>query len=150
MKILVPVDGSKHSMEAVRIALKYAKATKTDISLMTVTPYVPGLDLELSAKELQRLEAGFKSRGEDILAEAQKILKSEGISSSTILASAISPADEIVNTAKKEKVDLIIIGCRGLGSAASRFLMGSVASKVATHAPCSVYIAKGPSKKEKG
>jgi nucleotide-binding universal stress UspA family protein len=144
MKILVPVDGSKHSMEAVTIALKYAKATKTDISLMTVTPYVPGLDLELSAKESQRLEAGFKSRGEDILAEAQKILKSEGISSSTILASAISPADEIVNTAKKEKVDLIIIGNRGLGSTASRFLMGSVVSKVATHAPCSVYVVKTP------
>jgi nucleotide-binding universal stress UspA family protein len=142
MKILVPVDGSKHSMEAVKVALKYAKATKTDISLMTVTPYVPGLDLELSAKELQRLEAGFKSRGEEVLAEAQKILKSEGVSSSTVLVSAISPADEIVNTAKKEKVDLIIIGNRGLGGATSRFLMGSVASKVATGAPCSVYITK--------
>jgi len=142
MKILVPVDGSKYSLEAVKVALKYAKATKTDISLMTVTPYVPGLDLELSAKELQRLEAGFKSRGEEVLAEAQKILKSEGVSSSTVLVSAISPADEVVNTAKKEKVDLIIIGNRGLGGATSRFLMGSVASKVATGAPCSVYITK--------
>ncbi len=145
MKILVPVDGSKHSMEACKNSSKICESNKDQIYLMTVTPYVPGLDLELSAKELQRLEAGFKSRGEEVLAEAQKILKSEGISSSTILASAISPADEIVNTAKKEKVDLIIIGNRGLGSAASRFLMGSVASKVATHAPCSVYIAKGPS-----
>ena len=142
MKILVPVDGSKYSLEAVKVALKYAKATKTDISLMTVTPYVPGLDLELSAKELQRLEAGFKSRGEEVLAEAQKILKAEGVSSSTVLVSATSPADEIVNTAKKEKVDLIIIGNRGLGGATSRFLMGSVASKVATGAPCSVYITK--------
>jgi len=142
MKILVPVDGSKYSLEAVKVALKYAKATKTDISLMAVTPYVPGLDLELSAKELQRLEAGFKSRGEEVLAEAQKILKSEGVSSSTVLVSATSPADEIVNTAKKEKVDLIIIGNRGLGGATSRFLMRRVASKVATGAPCSVYITK--------
>jgi|SRR3990172_5592611 nucleotide-binding universal stress UspA family protein len=142
MKILVPVDGSKYSMEAVKIALKYAKATKTDIYLMTVTPYVPGLDLELSAKELQKLEDGFKRRGEEVLEEAQKILKPEGVSSKTILSSAISAADDILNTAKKERVDLIIIGNRGLGGAASRFLMGSVASKVATHAPCSVYIAK--------
>ncbi|GEM_PF-5002110 len=38
MKILVPVDGSDFSMGAVKVALKFAKATKTDIHLMTVTP----------------------------------------------------------------------------------------------------------------
>ena len=84
----------------------------------------------------------MKRRGEEVLEDAQKILKSGDISSKTILSSAISAADDIVSTAEKEKVDLIIIGNRGLGGAASRFLMGSVASKVAAHAPCSVYIAK--------
>ncbi len=144
MKILVPIDGSKYSMEGVKIALKYAKATKTNIYLMTVTPYVSGLDLELSAKERQSLEASFKRRGEEVLKAAQKILKSEGISSGTILSTAISAAEEILTTAKKEKVDLIIIGNRGIGGAATRLLMGSVASKVASHAPCSVYVVKVP------
>ncbi len=60
----------------VTIALKYAKATKTDIYLMTVTPYIPGLDLEISAKELQSIEASMKSRGEEVLAEAQRDFKS--------------------------------------------------------------------------
>ncbi len=142
MKILVPVDGSQYSMEAVKVALKYAKATKTDINIMTVTPFISGLDLEISAHAMNTLTESMKSRGEEILRKAQDILKAEGVSSKTVLSSSISAADDIVSYAEKEKVDLIIIGSRGLGGAATRFFMGSVASKVATHAPCNVYIVK--------
>jgi|UniRef100_A0A7C3SNY1 nucleotide-binding universal stress UspA family protein len=142
MKILVPIDGSKNSMEAVKIALKYAKATKTDIYLMTVIPFISGLDLELSASARESIENSMKSRGEEILKEAQNILSAEGVTANTIISSAISAADEIINFAEKEKVDLIIIGSRGVGGVATRFLMGSVASKVVSHAPCSVYVVK--------
>jgi len=142
MKILVPVDGSKYSTEGVKVALDYAKTKGADITLMTVSPFVAGLDLEISAKEMAGLNESMKRRGEEVLENAQNILKAEGVSSKTILSSAISAADEILGTAEKDKTNLIIIGNRGLGGAASRFLMGSVASKVAAHAPCSVYIVK--------
>jgi len=142
MKILVPVDGSQNSMEAVKVALKYAKATKTDIYLMTVTPFVSGFDLEISAKEMDSLNESMKRRGEEVLAKAQGILTAEGVTAKTVLASSISAADDIVSFAEKEKVDLVIIGSRGLGSAATRFIMGSVASKVVSHAPCNVYVVK--------
>jgi len=142
MKILVPVDGSKYSTEGVKVALDYAKTKGADITLMTVSPFVSGLDLEISAKEMASLNDSMKRRGEEVLASAQNILKAEGVSSKTILSSAISAADEILGTAEKDKTNLIIIGNRGLGGAASRFLMGSVASKVAANAPCSVYIVK--------
>ena len=142
MKILVPVDGSKYSMEGVRVALDYAKTKGADITIMTVTPFVSGLDLEISAKELESLTEKMNQRAEEVLESAEGILKAEGVSSETILSSAVSAADEILDTAEKDGTDLIIIGNRGLASAATRFLMGSVASKVATHAPCSVYIAR--------
>ena len=142
MKILVPVDGSKYSTEGVKVALDYAKTKGADITLMTVSPFVAGLDLEISAKEMASLNESMKRRGEEVLENAQNILKAEGVSSKTILSSAISAADEILGTAEKDKTNLIIIGNRGLGGAASRFLMGSVASKVAAHAPCSVYIVR--------
>jgi len=142
MKILVPVDGSDYSMEAVKVALKYAKATKTDIYLMTVTPFISGVDLEISAGAMDKLNESMKARGEEVLSKAQGILKAEGVAASTIISSSISAADEIIGFAEKEKVDLIIIGSRGLGSAAARFLMGSVASKVVSHAPCNVYVVK--------
>jgi len=142
MKILVPVDGSKYSMEGVKVALDYAKTKGADVTLITVSPFVAGLDLEISAKEMDSLNESMKRRGEEALESAQSMLKAGGVSSKTILSSAISAADEILDTAEKDKTDLIIIGNRGLGGAATRFFMGSVASKVATHAPCSVYIVK--------
>ncbi len=142
MKILVPVDGSQYSMEAVKVALDYAKTKGAEITLITVTPFVPGLDLEISAKELDSLTEKMKSRGEEILENAQAVLKSGGVSSRSILSSSVSAADEIIGVAEKEKVDLIIIGNRGLGGAATRFFMGSIASKVVGHVPCSVYVVK--------
>ncbi len=142
MKILIPVDGSKYSMEAVKVALKYAKATKVDISLMTVTPFISGLDLEITAGAMDKLNKSMKSRGEEVLAKAQDILKAEGVTAKTVLSSSISAPDEIISFAEKEKTDLIIIGSRGLGGAATRFIMGSVALKVVSHAPCNVYVVK--------
>lgn len=142
MKILVPVDGSKYSMEGVKVALDYAKTKGADVTLITVSPFVAGLDLEISAKEMAGLNESMKRRGEEALESAQSMLKAGGVTSKTILSSAISAADEILDTAEKDKTNLIIIGNRGLGGAATRFFMGSVASKVATHAPCSVYIVK--------
>jgi nucleotide-binding universal stress UspA family protein len=142
MKILVPVDGSKYSTEAVKVASDYAKTKKADITIITVTPFVPGLDLEISAKEMASLNESMKRRGEDVLEKAKGIFTAEGITARTVLSSAISAADEIIGLAEKEKMDLIVIGNRGLGGDATRFFMGSVASKVASHAPCSVYVVK--------
>jgi len=142
MKILVPVDGSQNSMEAVKVALQYAKTAKADVYLMTVTPFISGLDLEISAGAMDKLNESMKSRGEEVLSKAQGILTAEGISVKTILSSSISAADDIVGFAEKEKVDLIVIGSRGLGGKATRFIMGSVASRVVSHAPCNVYVVK--------
>jgi len=142
MKILVPVDGSKYSMEAVKTAADYAKKMKADVILITVAPFVSGIDLEISAKDMANLKDGMKRRGEEVLEKAKDILTAEGVSASTVISSAISAADEIIGLAEKKKVNLIMMGNRGLGGAATRFFMGSVASKVINHAPCSVYIVK--------
>jgi nucleotide-binding universal stress UspA family protein len=129
-------------MEAVKVALQYAKAIKTDIHLMTVTPFIPGVDLEISADAMEKVNNSMKARGEEVLGKAQAILKAEGVASKTIIASSVSAADEILGVADKEKVDLIIIGSKGLGGKATRFLMGSVALKVVSNAPCNVYVVK--------
>ena len=142
MKILVPVDGSKYSMEGVKVALDYAKTKGAEITLITVTPFIPGLDLEISAKELDSLTEKMKRSGEEVLEKAQAVLKSDGVSSRSVLSSSTSAADEIIGVAEKEKTDLIIIGSRGLGGAATRFFMGSVALKVVSHAPCNLYVVK--------
>lgn len=142
MKILVPIDGSKNSMKAVKAAADIASSQRDDVYLMTVIPFIPGIDLEISAKEMDKLESSMKNRGEGIVKKAQKILSAKKIKSNAIVSSAVSAADEILDVAGKKKMNLIVIGSQGLGGAATRFFMGSVASKVVDHAPCSVYLVK--------
>ncbi len=144
MKVLVPVEGSKYAMESIKVASHYAKSNNAAVYLMTVTPYVADIDLELSAAERDRLLESMKKRGEEVLENAADLLKSYGVSyMKTVLATSTSPAEEIVNFAWNEKVDLIVIGSRGVG-AATRFLLGSVASKVVRYSPCGVYVVKQP------
>jgi nucleotide-binding universal stress UspA family protein len=142
MKILVPVDGSKYSEAALGIAADFAKTKGANICLINVVPYLEVLDLEISASEKEKLNSSLAKRGDYIVQQACGILTAQDIISTcrSVVASA-SVHDAIIEFAETEKVDLIIIGTKGL-SASSRFKMGSVASKVVKHSPCSVYVVK--------
>lgn len=142
MKILVPVDGSKYSEEALKIAIDFAKTKGADIYLISVAPFVEGIDLEISASEREKLREIFIKRADHIVQQACSMLAREDvIATCKYVVASTSVPDAIIDYADKEKVDLIIIGSRGLGKS-SRFKMGSVASKVVRHAPCSVYVVK--------
>jgi nucleotide-binding universal stress UspA family protein len=145
MKVLVPVDGSKHSSEGIKVAAHYAKTKDAQLTLMTVIPSVADIDLELSASDRDRLLESMKSRGEELLTKAKEQMKSLGVTKvNSVLATAPSPAMEIVSYAEKEKIDLIVIGSRGR-SANQRFHLGSVAENVVRHSPSCVYVVREPS-----
>ncbi len=144
MKVLIPVDGSKHSMEGLKVASHYAKTKNSETYIMTIIPYVSDIDLELSASERDKVLESMKKRGEDVLKKAADQLKSYGVAKvNTVLSTAGSAAQEIVSFAEKEKVDLIVIGSRGMGATA-RFFLGSVAANVVRHSPCCVYVVREP------
>ena len=144
MKILVPVDGSKYSEEALKVAVDYAKTKGANICLISVSPFIEGVDLEISASEREKLNETFTKRADYIVQQACGILTGEDvIATCRHVVAASSIPDAIIDYAEKERVDLIIIGSRGLGKS-SRFKMGSVASKVVKHSPCSVYVVKLP------
>jgi len=142
MKILVPVDGSRYSREALKVAVEFAKTRGAEICLLNVVPDFTDIDLEISAGERDRVTQRLESRGESIIQEARRMLEAEKVSAdcrSNVVATSIT--DAIIDVAEKEKMDLIVIGSRGL-SKSSRFKLGSVASKVVAYAPCSVYVVK--------
>ncbi len=142
MKVLVPVDGSKHASEGIKVASHYARTKNAQLYLITIIPSVADIDLELSASDRDRLLESMKARGEDLLARSREQMKSYGVEKiSTVLATAPSPAQEIVSFAEKEKVDLIVIGSRGR-NANHKFHIGSVAANVVGHSPCCVYVVK--------
>ena len=142
MKVLVPVDGSQYSEAALKVAADYAKTKGANICLINVVPFIEGLDLEISAAEREKLSASLAKRGDYIVQQACGILTAQDIiSTCRSVVASVSVHGAIIEFAEKEKADLIIIGTKGLG-ASSRFKMGSVASKVVKHSPCSVYVVK--------
>ena len=144
MKLLVPIDGSRHSTEGLRVAAHFAKTNKAKIYILSAVASVADVDLELSASDRDRLLESLKRRGEDLLAKARDQMKSHGAADiNTVLVAGDSPAQEIVAFAEKEKIDLIVIGSKGK-SATARFLLGSVASKVVKYSHCCVYVVKEP------
>lgn len=144
MKVLVPIDGSKHSTEGLRVASHFAKTNKARIYIFNVIASVADVDLELSASDRDRLLESLKRRGEDLLSKAKDQMKSHGVTDiNSVLVTGDSPAQEIVAFAEKEKIDLIVIGSKGK-SATARFLLGSVASKVVKYSHCCVYVVKEP------
>jgi nucleotide-binding universal stress UspA family protein len=74
------------------------------------------------------------------LDEAVAKLKELGVEAQTIEAVG-HPAESIVDEADRGKFDLIVVGHRGLHGVA-RFLMGSTATRVVTHAHCDVLVVR--------
>lgn len=122
-RILVGYDGSNHSRTALLEAIKIAKVFSGFVKVITV--YKQG-----SGKEAGKL-----------LREAEQYLKSEKVDHELLSILGSNPSRALVNTAKHEQFDLIVIGSRGLGSAAS-ILLGSVSRQVVTKAECDVLVVK--------
>jgi len=136
MKILVPVDGSAYSLKAVETACDLAKAqAPATVVLTAVAVQIPELEEGVYIAEK------MKAQAEIALAKAKEVAQARGIDAGVILSTGASPADEIVQVAKDQQADLIVIGSRGLAGKTRSFL-GSTASQVVTYSPCSVLVVK--------
>jgi len=136
MKILVPVDGSAYSLKALETACDLAKAkAPSSVILTAVAVQIPELEEGIYIAEKMKVQA------ETALAKAKKVAQAQGVTAEVILATGASPADEIVQVAKDQQADLIVIGSRGLAGKTRSFL-GSTASQVVTYSPCSVLVVK--------
>lgn len=147
MRILVPVDGSIHSMEALKIAADYVKLKGAQIYAISVVPFIGGMDdHEISPARRERHMESMANFADEAVKKACSILDEENVTSScskTVVTSMSIP-DAITEFAETEKIDLIIMGSRGL-STSSRIKMGSVAAQIVRYSPCSVYVVKLPS-----
>lgn len=141
MKILVAIDGSKDAAEGIQTALNIAKAQGAEVTLLAVIPVYPDIDLEITARARESLGNKLSSEAEQALAKAKTVFQAQGITPKALVISAGAIADEIVKMAEEIKMNLIVIGSRGLG-ATGRFSLGGTALKIISHAPCSVLVAK--------
>ncbi len=130
MKILLAVDGSKFSLDAVKCLIEHADwyREKPVVELVTVhlpVPRLSGMGMAVGKNQIQRY---YEEEGQVALAAAKKLLAKARIEfKASVLVGQV--AESIVQHASKTRCDQIFIGTRG-NTAAANLLLGSVATKV--------------------
>ena len=130
MKILVGYDDSKVADDVIKLAHKHAKAFKADIYIVTSLEQGPALkkeDIDKAESKLEKLRTPFKV--DDIPCETQ------------VSVSYQSPGEDLVNYAKDNNIDEIIVGVRRR-SKVGKLVFGSTAQYVILEAPCEVVAVK--------
>ena len=135
--IIVAIDGSDHSNRAVSCARELAE--RFGASLWLVHAYPQTSDLR-SYEQFGKLIARRKRAGQLILDEARKILGGINCEINEELIEG-PEAEAILSVAEINKVGLILLGTRGLGSLEG-ILLGSVSRKVTHHASCPVMLVR--------
>ena len=135
-KILVPTDGSDFAKKAQKQALFLSKVSGAEIIALSVTEnnFVNGLPLD---DEVYQLNQILNERSEENLKEFDE-LNEDNLKITHVVREG-SPAKVILEVAKEEDVDLIVMGSSGK-SGFDRFIMGSVADKVVNSAKCAVLV----------
>jgi nucleotide-binding universal stress UspA family protein len=145
-KILVAIDGSpqsdKAAEEAVRLAAGNPSKFISTIYAMLVLPNTPNptfADFIPKGPVTQTKE--WEELRQRVFFVIDKDASEMGIPLEVRIAYG-DPAEELINFARKEGIDVIVIGSSGKGFL-KRNIMGSVSYKVVNNSPCSVYIVKG-------
>lgn len=135
-RILLPVDGSEHSMHAVAHAAGLAKGG--EVVVITILPPIPNV---IGGEARKEAEAAVKSDAALITKPVIDVLTKENIVCTDKIVLNNSTADGIIETAEDMKCDLIVMGSRGR-SEIEGLLLGSVTHKVLTLAQVPVLVVR--------
>lgn len=126
--LLVPVDGSQSSLNALRTALSFLKnGASNHLHVISVQPPIMSGNVKrfISADTINDY---YQEEGEKALAHAREVLKQSGVEAS--ISVQIGPvAETVAQYAKAQQCDHIVMGTRGMGYIKG-FVLGSVATKV--------------------
>jgi universal stress protein A len=140
-KILVPIDHSDLSRQALSCAVSVAGPFEARLLLLTVIedrfPYPDMFSFENPQGDYYRVMKARAHEDLSALAAEYPALKER----MDLYITRGRPWDKIVEVAAEEKADLIVMGTHGVGGL-SHALMGSVAEKVLHHAPCPVLVVR--------
>jgi nucleotide-binding universal stress UspA family protein len=139
-RIVVGVDGSNRSKDALRWAAREAEALKSELDVvMTWAPLNPDAwvphdtkapdRLAPTRRAIERIVRSVLGEHPGVQVRARAV---EGPAAKTLLREA-------------EDADLLVVGNRGHGGFAG-LLLGSVSMQCVTHARCPVVVVRGPSK----
>ncbi|MEW6739857.1 MAG: universal stress protein [Nitrospirota bacterium] len=137
-KILVAHDGSKSSDKALKKAVELAINFNASLTVLAV---IPELYLtELSDADRNRIFEALSRETAEAMEKIRKSLSGKSMEVKTLIRQG-DPAEKILETAQKMKVDLIVTGSHGRHGT-KKFLLGSVSSKIVDYSKCPVLVVK--------
>jgi nucleotide-binding universal stress UspA family protein len=136
-RILVATDFSEHARNALRYGAEFAKAFGAELLLCHVVE-ADTLIAQLPPGGEGYFPPNVTERQQHLArAECEKWLNEAGVERGRVVLRVGKAFVEIVQTARDENADLIVVGTHGRGAIA-HMLLGSVAEKVVRKAPCPV------------
>jgi nucleotide-binding universal stress UspA family protein len=141
-RILHPSDFSSASRAAFSKAIELAKQNRAELIVTHVlAPVIPVADGYVSARAYEEMEEASRRYGQKQLDGLVAKAKAAGVRARGLLLDGVV-SDRIVRAAKGQRADVIVIGTHGRTGLA-RFVLGSVASRVVSHAGCPVLTVRG-------
>lgn len=140
MKILLPIDGSAASLDAVRAALALvADGLRASVVLANVQEPATLYEM-LLAHDPEVIEQVSAKAGLHLLEAAEVLVNAAGVDYEREVASG-DPAHTLVDIVERFGCDLVVMGARGLGSHTAA-LLGSVTQSTLVHATVPVLVVK--------
>lgn len=142
-KILVPTDFSENAKSGTDYARGLAKVFGAEVILLHVcAPPFYQAGYGINPETIVEMLASIERAIEEQLEIAKKATASGGVKVTTMVRQGI-PAYEIVEAAKEQGADLIVVATHG-HTGVKHFLLGSTAEKVVRTAPCPVLTVRSP------
>ena len=141
-RIFHPSDFSSASRAAFAKAIELARQNRAELIVAHVlAPVIPVADGYVSARAYEEMEEASRKYGQKHLDALVAKAKAAGVKARGLLLEGVV-SDRIVKAARGQHADLIVIGTHGRTGIA-RFVLGSVASRVVSHARCPVLTVRG-------
>ncbi len=154
-KILVAVDGSENSNRAISKAIEFKKIDDSEIvvfhsikhhwidqSLNIPIGVFSTFGYRIPQVDYNKIVDEYTENGKKVLNNAKEQFAKENVSVETRLISDEEPVDYIKKIVKKEKFDLVLVGCKGHHSKLKTTLVGSVPEKTLNKADCDVLVVR--------
>ncbi len=156
MKILLAVDSSEDSRQAIEVIAGRPRRPGTELKIIHVVesavPPLPDL-MGVGAEASRREHEGAVSQGHELLEAMAERIRGTSDDDLSIVTEVItagykqSPQQVIVEEAERFDADLVMVGSRGT-SGWKRAFMGSVSAAVVQHAPCSVEVVRAKTSRQ--
>jgi len=139
-RILIPIDGSQLSLKAAKQGVYIASKLESRVMFLHVVDVRTIQTSSLAGTDPDTLRARLRNIAERYLNEAAGLAEEENITFENQIREGL-PAEDILKEIEEKKIDLVIMGSKGM-SGAHRVVIGSTAEEVVRWSTCPVLIVK--------